>query len=313
MSENLTPQTQTEQKEIDLIDVTGKVFTGIGRGIRNLFVWLKELFLLFYRFTKEHFWILLTLAILGGGAGFLKDRIQEPFFETEMQVQTQLVPRAQIVERVNSLNLLVSDGNDALLARILNMPISRTESILSIRADVVQVSVDIAQRRADTIAEAIGPQLIRILVRVSDRTTIEHLESAFVSFVENDPFTQERLAIFRTNNLLMQEAIETEIERLREFQRINIERSPQVLVPGNMPMMVQHEERTYVSEILNLQSRLFDLQRDYALTRPLSVIQPFFAFETPVSRTTRRVFFFALLAVVAGYIGLLIRKNWKHL
>ncbi|MCL2413044.1 MAG: hypothetical protein FWC98_02790 [Bacteroidales bacterium] len=313
MSENSTFQTQPESKEIDLIDITGKIFTGIGRGIRSLFAWFKELFLHFYRFTKQHFWILFVLAILGGGSGYFVDRKQDPFFESEMMVETQLVPRAQIVERINSLNLLVRDGNDALLARALNIPVSRAESILSIRADVVQVSADVEQRRADTIIEAIGPQLIRVRVRVSDRTTIEHLESAFVSFIENDPFTQERLAIFRTNNLLMQTAIETEIEQLRAFQRINIQRSPQVLVPGNMPMMVQHEERTYVSEILSLQSRLFNLQRDLALTRPLSVIQPFFAFETPVSRTQVSIMLFALLAVAAGYVVLLIRKNWKHL
>jgi len=315
MSENPTPQTQTESKEIDLIDVAGKIFTGIGHGIRGLFMGL----LYFLRFTKKHFWILLILAILGGGVSYLREHLRDPFFESEMMVKTQLVPSAQIVNRFNSLNLLIRDKNTPALVAALDLSIDNVENLLRIHANnIEQKRIVVTQHRTTDpsqriITDTIAEEFIRIRVRVRNRITIESLDQTFVSFIENEPFVQEHWTAFRRSNLLMQEAIETEIEQLREFQRINIERNPLVMVPGNMPLMIQSYERTYVAEILDLQGRLLKLQHDLALTRPLTVIQPFLALETPANRTLFNTMLFALIAVIIGYVVLLTRKNWKHL
>jgi len=313
MSENSTSQTQTEPKEIDLIDVVAN----IGRGIRTFFVWLGNLFLHFLRFTKKYFWILLILAILAGGAGYLRESLRDPFFKSEMTVKTQLIPSAQIADRFNSLNLLIRDNNTRALKTALDISIDKVENLLRVHADnIEQERVIVSQQRTTDlsqriITDTITEEFVRIEVRINNPSAIEYLEQSLVSFIENEPFVQERLTVFRRNNLLMQEAIETEIEQLREFQRINIERSPLVMVPGNMPLMIQSHERTYVAEILDLQNRLLELQRELALTRPLTVIQPFLALETPANRTLFNILLFALFAVIVGYVVLLFRENWK--
>jgi len=316
MSENTTPQTQTESKEIDLIEVSGKILSGIGRGIRNFFAWIKELILLFFRYTKKYFWILAVLGVLGATAGFFKAKLQKPFFATEMMVETQLISRVQIADRINGLQRLVRDNNSVALARQLDITVEAAESIFFIKADVIIVRVEVAERRgSDEIErEDVGPQFIRIRIRLWDNQNIAKLEHAFVTFIETDPYTQERLTISRNNNLEMQDAIRGQIAQLESFQRKNIEQSPMVMSAGsNMPFIMQNEERTYVPEILELKGRLLDLQQAYKLTRPLSVIQPFFPFETPVSRTLYNILLYAMLALFAGYSVLLIRDGWKRL
>jgi hypothetical protein len=314
MSENTTPQ--TESKEIDLIEASGKVFSGIKCGVRKFFVWIKELILWFLRYTKKYFWILAVLAVLGATGGYVKTKLQKPFFATEMMVETQLVSRAQIADRINGLQRLVRDGNSAALARQLNISVAAAESIFFIKADLIAVRVEVAQRRSDDEIERedVGPQFIRIRIRLWDNRNIAKLERAFVTFVETDPYTQERLTVSKNNNLEMQNAIREQIEQLEAFQRKNIEQSRMVMSAGsNMPFIVQNEERTYVDEILELRGRLLELQQAYKLTRPLSVIQPFFPFETPVSRTLRNILLYAILALFAGYSALLIRDGWKRL
>ncbi|MCL2413901.1 MAG: hypothetical protein FWC94_01420 [Bacteroidales bacterium] len=315
MSESPTPQTQTESKEIDLIDVVGRIFTGIGHGIRGLFMGLLH----FLRFTKKHFWVLLILAILGGGGGYLREHLRDPFFQSEMLAEVQLIPSAQIVDRFNSLNLLIRENNPHALATVLSIPVNKAENLLRIHADnIEQERIIVSQHRTTDasqriIIDTITEEFVRIQIRVSNHTAIDNLEQSLVSFIENEPFIEERLTVFRRNNLLMQEAIETEIEQLREFQRINIERSPLVMIPGNMPLMIQNQEETYVAEILELQDHLLELQRGLMLTRPLTVIQPFLALKTPANRTLFNIMLSALFAIAVGYVVLLLRQNWKHL
>jgi hypothetical protein len=312
----MSEQPNTQQKEIDLLEVTGKFFSGIKRGIRNFFAWIKELILWFFRYTKKYVWILMALAVLGAAAGYVKAKLQKPFFATEMMVETQLISRAQIADRINGLQRLVRDGNSAALARQLNISVAEAESIFFIKADLITVRVEVAERRSEDEIERedVGPQFIRIRIRLWDNQNIAILEHAFVTFIETDPYTQERLAISRNNNTVMQDVIRGQIEQLEAFQRKNIEQSPMIMSAGsNMPFIMQNEERTYVPEILELKGRLLDLQQAYKLTRPLSVIQPFFPFETPVSRALRNILLYAILALFAGYSVLLIRDGWKRL
>jgi len=309
MSENPAPQ----QKEIDLIDVTGKMFSGIGRGIKNIATWFKNIILWFFTFTKKYFWILATLTFLGAVGGFIKAKKQKPFYQTEMLVETQIIPRAQIADRINNLQTMIKDRNNTVLARELNLPVSSVEDVFFIKADVVNVSVERTGRKQDTLAaEELGPQFLRIRVRVWDNQKIAGLEQALVSFIENDPYTQERLEIYRRNNLAQQAAIQEQIEQLALFQRKNIEKSSSVMTSGTMPLMVQNEERTYVSEILDLKNVLLSLQASFELTRPLSVIQPFIPFERPVDRTLVNTILMALLATCLGYGFLLFREGWKR-
>jgi len=314
MSEQNNPQPQ--QKEIDLLDVTGRIFSGIGRGIQALFGWIKQLVVNCFRLAFKYWWILLLLTILGGALGYFKAKMQKPFFQTEMLVETQIIPRAQIADRINGLQSLIADANKAALAGMLNITVSEAEAIFFIKADVINVRVETPGRRVaaegESITEELGPQFIRIRVRLWDNDKIEKLEQAILTFIETDPYTQERLAIFRRNNLLQQEAIQTEIEQLRLFQRKNIERSSSVMTAGNTPLMVVNEERTYVGEILELQNQILALQSAFELVRPLSVIQPFFQFENPVDRLLRNVLLYAFLFFTLGYCSLLIREGWKR-
>ncbi|MDR1951063.1 MAG: hypothetical protein LBP96_02390, partial [Bacteroidales bacterium] len=108
MSEHPNTQPQTEQIEIDLLEVTVNIFSALGRGIRALLGWIKDYIQWFFRFTKKYFWILAALTVIGAIGGYTKAKMQKPFYETEMLVETQLVARAQIADRINNLQKLIA-------------------------------------------------------------------------------------------------------------------------------------------------------------------------------------------------------------
>ncbi len=328
MSEEIKDQ-QNKEKEIDLLSILGNIFSAIGRGIMAVAGWIKTTLLWFFGFFKKHFWVLFALLVVGAAAGYMKARLQKPYYETEMLVETQIIPRAQIADRINSLQNMIDDKNDAL-ANILNLPIDEVHDVFYINADIVNVKVELPADYKEKVrkkkkgseeeeeeeiekAEELGPQFIRITVRLWDNENINRLEEALVEFVENDPYTQERLNIIRTHNQMERMAILAEIEQLSLFQKKNIEKSSAIMTAGNSPLLVQNEEKTYVAEILALKNNLLALERDSILTKPISVIQPFVPYQNPVDRTLANMVGFALLFFGIGYGLLFIRENWSKI
>jgi len=312
MLEETTSQ-NSKEKEIDLLDMTGKMFSGIGKGISALFHWIQTIIGKLFRFALKHWWILAICTVLGGVAGYLKATFQKPYFETEMLVETQIIPRAQIADRINNLQLLIRDNSNIALAKVLGIPEKEVKDIFFIKADLVNVKVDRVKSKTDSVEEELGPQFLRIRIRVWENHSIARMEQALEKFIEADPYTQERLEVFRRNNLAQQAAIEGEIEQLQLFQKKNIEKSSSVMTSGAMPLMVQNEERTYVGEILDLKNQILNLQAAYDLTRPLSIIQPFTPFENPVDKRLKNMVIFAFLFFVAGYSILLFRESGNRI
>jgi len=320
----MSEQPNTQQKEIDLLDVTGRIFSGIGKGVQNLFSWIKRVILAFIRLALRHWWILLITTVLGGTFGHFKTKWVKPYFETEMLAETSVVSRIQIANKINSLQKMIRDGNNTVLAQQLSLSENKVNAIFFIRADIAEISVDgkptktIVRRDRDgveteVIVEEPNPQFVRVRVRLRESENIGRLAQAIVSFVENDPFIAERVALEKRQNLSEQEAIELEIQQLVLFQRRNIEKSPLVMTPGASPLMVVNEERTYTGEILDLRSQLSALQREYELLRPMFVVQPFTPFENPVDKRTRNILFFAFAFFLGGYWFLLFREGWKRI
>ncbi|MCL2682907.1 MAG: hypothetical protein FWE63_05415 [Bacteroidales bacterium] len=311
------PNPQQKEKEIDLLNVSCKMFSATGRGIKCFVFGIKNMILWFLRLTKKYFWILAALTILGAIGGYAKAKLQRPFYQTEMLVETQIISRTQIADRINNLQHLVKDKNHNALARELGLQADDVKDIFFIKADLVRITVERAIDRSEGEVDAgehIGPQFLRIRIRVWDNQKISKMGRALVTFIENDPYTQERLAIYRKNNLMQQEAIQMEIRQLELFQKKNIEKSSSVMTNfGNTPLVVQNEERTYISEILHFKNQILALQAAYELTRPLSIIQPFTPFDQPVNRTLFNTILFSLLAVGLGYGFLLFREGWKRL
>jgi hypothetical protein len=319
----MSEQPNTQQKEIDLLDVMGRIFSGIGKGIQNLFSWIKRVIIAFVRLALKHWWILLIAIILGGAVGHFKTNWAKPYFQTEMLVETGVVSRIQIADRINSLQKMISDGNNVALAQQLSLRESKANAIFFIRADITEIRVEgrptrtVIRRDRDgveteVVVEEPNPQFVRVRVRLRENEGISGLGQAIVSFVENDAFIAERVVLAKQMNLSQQEAIDLEIQQLVLFQRRNIEKSPLVMTAGSSPLMVVNEERTYTTEILDLRNQLAALQRDYELLRPMFVIQPFTPFENPVDKRVRNILLFAFIFFAGGYSFLLFREGWNR-
>jgi len=323
MSENRTPQNQTEPKEIDLIDVAGKTFTGIGHGLKGLFLWLGKITKAFFCFSLKFWWILLIATMLGGTAGFLRDRMAEPRFETEMLAMTQVVDRILIANQINSLQAVIDDRNYVFLSQQLSLPESKVSELLFIRAEIADIRVPGRATRTvirtdrdgvetEEIVEETNPQVVRIRIGSTKNSGIEDFTNAIVSFVENDPFIAEQTILAKRINLTRQEAVEAEIEQLMLFQQKNIEQAPMTvnMDRSSFPIIV-NEAQTFTHDILYYRNYLAHLQRQQELLRPMNVVQPFFPVNNPVDRRTKNILFFALLFFAACYTTLQVRENAK--
>lgn len=306
-----------KEKEIDLFVVLAKIASGFGKIFTLLFHGIKVALVWSYAFIRKHFWVFLILVLLGGVGGYLKSKLEKPYYQTEMLIETQLVPRAQIAERINSLQQLISEKNESL-AGALHLSQADMISLFYIRADIVSVSVDVQTTRNPTdtlpvVRQELGPQFIRITIRLWDNRSIRRLQTAILEFIESDSYTKERWDLFKSNNQAQQTAIMEEIAQLQLFQKKNVEKNNSLLTLSSTPLVVQNEERTYVEEILSLKSRLSALQNAYQITRPASVILPFLPFQSPVNTLFRNIMLFAGLCMLAGFVFFLILDNWKKI
>jgi len=324
MSEKSTPQPLTEPKEIDLVDVAGRTFTGIGRALRNLFLWLGKIIKAFFCFALKFWWILLLAIVLGGALGLLRDKRAQPLFETEMLATiNEVVDRILVANHINSLQAVIKDGNHTFLSQQLSLPINRVRELSFIRADISEVRVPGRATRIvvrtnrygvqfEEIVEEANPQVVRIRLGARENENISEFTDAIVKFVENNPFIAEQIELERHINLARQEALETEIEQLILFQQKNIEQAPMVmsLDRASFPVIV-NEMQTFTDEILALRNHLAHLQRQYEFLRPMHVVQPFFPVENPVDNRRRSIRVFAMLFFVMCYITLLFRESAK--
>ena len=311
-------------KEIDLLDVMGRIFSGIGNGIKNFSAWIKRGIQTFFRLFLKYWWLFCALLIIGSAFGYYKHKLQRPYYETEMLVEANRVnSRLQIANRINSLQDLVNNANNQILANQLGLSVNEIRSIFYVKADIIDVKVEgkatrtVIRRDKDgveteEIVEERGPQYIRVQVRVWENQNISKIERAIIKFIENDPYIVEQIKLAKDINQSQQKAVETEIEQLRLFQKKNIEKGS-LVVSKDSPLMVQNEEKTYVDEILELGSRLAYLQREYELLRPLLVVQPFEPLEKPVDNRLRNILFFALLFFGIGYGAMLLREGWNRI
>jgi len=325
MSENRTPQIQTEPKEIDLVDVAGKTFTGIGKGLKNLFLWLGKIVKAFFCFALKFWWILLIATILGGAAGLLLDSQRKPHFEAEMlAIASEELDRTLIANLINSLKPMISDRNHTFLSQQLSLPVSSVSQLSSIRADIADIRVPgrpmrtvvtVGRDGVETreVVEELSPQVIRVRIETWENTAISDFTTAIVSFVENNPFVAEQISMAKRINLAQQRVFEREIEQLTALQQRNIEQAPMFITmsQGSVPVVVDRAQ-TFVHEVISITEMLTDLQLEYELmSRPLRVVQPFFPMENPVDRRSRSILKLALLFFALCYTTLLIRENAK--
>jgi len=315
----MSEQPNNQQKEVDLFDVTGKIFSGIGKGIQILFGWTKRMIQFFFCLALKHWWTLLAVSILGGTFGYFKAKRIIPYFETEMLVETNVVSRIQIVDRINSLQRIIREGNNVSLAEYLSLPIDEINAIFFIKADVVDIEIErrTAVRRGEygrsieEIITEINPQFVRIQVHSRKNAVINQLAESIVSFIENDPFTAKQTELASRMSLSQQEAIELEIQQLTLFQRKNLEKKSLVAASGNIPFMVVNEEKTYSHEIMEFKNQLAFLQREHEILRPALVVQPFTPFKKSADKRMKNILNFALLFFAVGYGILLFRESKK--
>ena len=318
----MSEQPNNQQKEVDLFDVTGKIFSGIGKGIQILFGWTKRMIQFFFCLALKHWWTLLAVSILGGTFGYFKAKRIIPYFETEMLVETNVVSRIQIVDRINSLQRIIREGNNVSLAEYLSLPIDEINAIFFIKANAVGIAVDgrttkTVVRRDENgkvieeIITEINPQFVRIQVHSRKNAVINQLAESIVSFIENDPFTAKQTELASRMSLSQQEAIELEIQQLTLFQRKNLEKKSLVAASGNIPFMVVNEEKTYSHEIMEFKNQLAFLQREHEILHPALVVRPFTPFKKSADKRMKNILNFALLFFAVGYGILLFRESKK--
>ncbi|MBX9782806.1 MAG: hypothetical protein K2X48_05845 [Chitinophagaceae bacterium] len=176
-----------------------------------------------------------------------------------------------------SLNELMSNRSNVLLANRLQISLEAADAIRSISATVKKDILFAKEKNADTSNHLldISNHLLLITIRLSYPKFIDTVQNSLVRFLENNPYSVRRKEIKRTSlNLLKANLLKKaqSLDSLKSIVNSSIvpRSSGQGIILGEPvnPVSIYQAEITYYKEQLKVDEEL-------ALIENIEVVQPF--------------------------------------
>ncbi len=225
---------------------------------------LKELIIKSILIIKKHKFLLLIFIILGILAGIYEYKTTKPFYETEMVITSNLTYEKQTnlystdLQSIMSILEIINKNidNEEFLKNQLN--ITNPDAILKISAKVIR----------DANLTSIDPKNISISVSVTDRNTINNIQSSIINYCNNNKYIIQK---FNEQKELKNQSIKIINDRINKIDSLN-NTNKQNLIDYNS-----------YSSIINL-----ELQKDKLTssdnTNPITIVQAFSEYPTVKSK-----------------------------
>lgn len=134
---------------------------------------------------RKNIWIILFCLALGLGLAYLYTRLKARYYETEMIVMQNDLPRKTYAEVIYNLNSLLASRSYNDLAQELKISQSEASAILSLEA----YSLTNESLEKDT-ATRLGQQL-KIRAKLQDNALIPKLQTALISYLNNNTYAKQ--------------------------------------------------------------------------------------------------------------------------
>jgi len=265
---------------------------------RNDEIDLIELFLNIYAFFKKHFWFLFIVAIIGGVIGYSAKSVSKEHYESSMLIKSYTVSNDIIIKYVENMQSLISDGNYKYLSEKMNLDRANLVSLKKISAETVY----------DERNKNKSLDYIQISVNVMNNQLLQHLNIGIANFLAKEPFVQNEIEIYRTNNEELILEIDKQISKLEALQQRSIKDSEK---KGDVN--IYNEEKSFQDELLDLIKEKQEREESLKFAAPYRVIQDFTIYRRPIKNTRTYTLSSAFLFVFLALAYLIIKNINKTL
>ena len=303
-----------EQKnnEIDLLDILLCIWSGLGKALRVVLIFL----------IKKSLW-LTGFILLGGGTAFLFYSISQRYYTSTMVAQMNVLSNAYVVDYINRLG----ESRDSLVyAKVFNIPVSAAKHISSVNAffgidtdgdnnvDYVDIHQTFQFNSQDSLRRK-APKIFYVQVTVSEPSIFPLINKGIITALKNNPHFIElnKTRTAQLNEIIAElEAQYQRLDSLERFEYFNNENL--VLKTGQILILNGKERQLYHEPLLKIRNDILLYKQELALySEPITVIQDFPALSivnNPLSSYMKR---WVLIFIGAGIIFLIIRHSWKKI
>lgn len=323
MEEN--KNSENKQKPVDEIDLIN-LFSNIGKSIKNLFVFLfKYLWIGFFQTMKFFYKNALYIGAftVGGiGIGLLFFVVNEQYYASSMVATSNTLANADIISYIDNLDALCEAKDSVSLSQKLNIDVSETKKIKSIKAlwaydldeDGIPDYIDYDQNfeMKDTSVRRIRDRFY-VRAEVFDETVFSKLKQGLYYYIEQNP-----LVIEINNNRILQNKqliakIDEEIRKLDSLQKFEYFQKDRIVPKvseNQLVLFTEKDRRLYHNEIFELFKRKQDLEKNITVyPESMTVIEDF----TPLSQVVDTHFSYMIRNGIYGFIlGVLFRFFWLY-
>lgn len=264
MNEN-SPVHHYQDDEIDLKDLLKKVIKVLERG------------------TKAIFLSVLLGAVLGLGY-FLNSGVS---YQSSLVLSSDILKLANIEALFTPLELLLDEGNTALVSQKLHIEEELAEKLIALEVKSVFENETLNQ-------EPIS--YFEITAMVSDNAILPELQQGLIEYLTNNDYVKRRVALDKEKLKVLIENVDNEIKEI-ELLKNRIE-SGSVLNSGSSNVVLMEPSNLYQQSMMMFEKKQAFI-KELALVESIEVVKEFTPFSKPSSPSW-------ILCLVMGFAGGLI-------
>ncbi len=302
-----------DQEEIDLLEL----FRLAGRGIRNLFLGIFRIILLFIVFLYRKAFYITGFVIMGALVGWGISEITRPYYTSDMVIRTNAIKASDIISYVGRLHNLVEKKNYHELGRLLSNGDTAASMVRNIQAFwFIDVNKDGTPEYID-YEEKYNPHdtsLVRLNDRVNIRVEVfdphafQYVREGVYAYFKKNPY------INKLNNLRKEQTreyikhIEEQILKLDSLEDYEYFQKQKDLNPqgrkGQIVVLNEQKVQLYHPYIISLQKQKMELEKELTIyPDPITVIEDF----TPLTKEENpRAAYTEKYALVMGLMGIFL-------
>jgi hypothetical protein len=322
----------THHSASDEIDIR-EVFTAIGRFFSRIGHGLIMAILRLRHATRKFAWLIIAGSIIGATLGYLNHRTFEPYYASQLTLNSRYYTAEMLEGSIEELNLLAQEENTRVLAKKLRITPEQAAHIRSIEAQPfvsMQETVEIEsmlqqlEGNPDVTSEQLnqirarltrGFNTYKVIATVYNVSILDALETGLGQFLKENAYVRKRVAIEQERLLAMREKLVNEQERLDRLKTLQADvygrlaestrtGSNNVILGGsenaNDPLNVYRQDLDFYREAIQTKSQL-------ELNQSAEIISGFTPYDLPASTSLKsKILMGAALGLATAYLIILL-------
>lgn len=283
----------SEEREIDLIDLMGRFFNWFGRTFKTVFMCV------LYFFIRNRYLYLVTITLIVV-VSVSKSLLSEKYYDCEMTIQSKAVNASSVVNLINDWNYKRSLP-EQLVNKIKSI---NATYLLDYNGDGIGDAVEKHTGKVVTDTAIIkrrmhGDFCVQIQIYNADNVDLLNtIRDSVISFISNDKWIRKQNEIRQNENHVIVDRIESEILTLDSLKYVeyfvskdnySLEKS------GGLLMVSEKDKHLYYSDILSLLTKRLANERSFYFTEPFVVVRDF---STPMKAVNNPLYIFKSLAIL---------------